>query len=553
MKNPNPDLLPARMLNEYSYCPRLFHLEWVQQEWADNAYTYDGKRIHKRVDQAVRRAGSEPEPEEGRPVVGRSVDLADEELGLVAKIDLVESDGIEATPIDYKRGKLPRLDDDVAWEPERVQLAAQALLLRRHGYRVERGILYFAGSRRRVEVPIDEVLVARTLELRDAARACAESEVAPPPLEDSRKCAGCSLAGICLPDEHALLLRGKKQERLREVRAQRVEAYPLHVTDPGAVVRKSGHELIVEPREGPVEKVRLVDVSSLQLHGAVKVTAPALHELMSRNITISYLSRGNFLYGRTRGPSHKNVLLRIAQYQHATDPDRALALARRFVRAKIRNGRTFLRRNGEGLDDTLSGLDASLTAVDRVDSAESLLGVEGNAATLYFRGLAKLIEGRTPAPFSFERRNRRPARDPVNAMLSFAYALLTTSWTETVDRVGFDAYLGFYHTPKYGRPALALDLMEEFRPIVADSVVYSVLRRGIFDPEDFITTRTACTMSRAGQRKFIDAFERRMAESITHPVFEYKVTYRQVFEVQARLLGRYLTGEIESFPEFVVR
>lgn len=544
-----PELLPARMLNEFTYCPRLFHLMWVQQEWADNVHTLDGQRVHKRVDQPVRRAkATDEEP----PDVGRSVDLADETLGLVAKIDLVETDGVVATPVDYKRSKLPQ-NDEAAWEPERVQIAAQALLLRAHGYRVDKGVLYFAGSKRRVDVPIDDALVARTLELRDQARAAAASDQPPPPLEDSRKCAGCSLSSICLPDEHALLLRGDKQDRLREVRAHSIEAYPLHVTEPGSVVRKDGEELVIEPLEGEPTRVRLVDVSSLQLHGSVKVTTPAVHALMSANVPISYLSRGGWLYGRARGPAHKNVLLRLGQYEHATTPDKALILARRFVRTKIKNGRTLLRRNGDQVDDALRDLDTALDAVDRADSPESLLGLEGNAAAIYFRAFAGLLEGKADIGFNFERRNRRPAQDPVNALLSFGYALLTTTWTEAVDRVGFDPYLGFYHRPKYGRPALALDLMEEFRPIIADSVVLNVVRRGILDPDDFIRTRSSCTLSRAGKKRFIAAYERRLDEKILHPVFGYRVSYRQVFEIQARLLGRYVTGEIDHFPEFATR
>lgn len=544
--------LPARMLNEFAYCPRLFHLEWVQQEWADNAFTLDGSRVHKRVDRPVGKAtGQEDEDDEG-PKVIRSLDISDEDLGLIARIDLAEIDGKRAVPVDYKRGKKAPLEEG-AWEPERVQLCAQALLLRAHGFQVERGILYFAASRRRVEVEITEALVERTLALRDEAMQVAESPSPPPVLEDQRKCIGCSLSGVCLPEEHALLLRGESRHALREVRARSLEAFPLHVSEPGSVLRKDGEELVVEPREGEATRIRLVDVSNVQLHGSSKITTPAMHALLSGGVTVSYLTRGGWLYGRTRGPSSKNVHLRIAQFAKAADEQVSLRLARRFVGAKIKNARTIIRRHGDGEEQTLDELTRVHRAVEEASGLPELLGLEGQAAHVYFRAYARILETRADPAYAFERRNRRPPRDPTNAMLSFAYGLLTTALTETVDRVGFDAYLGFYHRPRYGRPALALDLMEEFRPIIADSVVLNVLSRGIIRENDFIRTPTSCTLSASGRRRFIQAFERRLEEQIRHPVFGYRVSYRQTFEIQARLLGRHIQGEIDHYPELAVR
>lgn len=550
MNDPTPLHLPVRMLNEVAYCPRLFHLEWVQQEWADNHFTLDGTRIHRRVDRPLSRARSEPEHD--APETVRSLDLADDDLRLVAKIDLAELDGRRAVPVDYKRGKLPKTDEG-AWEPERVQVCAQALLLRAHGYDVDVGVLYFAGSRRRVEVAITDALISRTIELRDLALTVAKSDMAPPVLDDDRKCAGCSLSGICLPEEHALLLRGEQRHRLREVRARAVDAFPLHITEAGTVVRKDGDELIVEPRDGEPRRVRIRDISNVQVHGSSKVTVPAIHALMASGASISYTSRGGWLYGRTRGPSHKNVLLRIAQFRAADDPSRCLSVARTFVAAKIKNSRTFIRRHGIDESATLAELERSAREAQRSPDLSSLLGTEGNAARSYFRAFSRVLESKVDGAFAFERRNRRPARDPTNALLSFGYSLLTTAMTEVVDRIGLDPYRGLYHQPKYGKPALPLDLMEEFRPIIADSVVLTVLRKGIIGSSDFSRTPTSCILTAAARRKFIQAFETRLDEQVTHPVFGYRVSYRQVFEIQARLLGRHLLGELPAYPEFVTR
>lgn len=155
--------------------------------------------------------------------------------------------------------------------------------------------------------------------------------------------------------------------------------------------------------------------------------------------------------------------------------------------------------------------------------------------------------------FEFRQRNRRPPRDPVNALLSLAYAMLAREWTVVLHSVGLDPYVGFFHQPRYGRPALALDVMEEFRPLIGDSLVLTVINNGEIRPEHFVRALGAVSLGAAGRRQFLEAYERRLAQEITHPVFGYRVSYRRVMEVQARLLGRYLTGEIPEYPSFTTR
>jgi CRISPR-associated protein Cas1 len=254
--------------------------------------------------------------------------------------------------------------------------------------------------------------------------------------------------------------------------------------------------------------------------------------------------------------SHKNVDLRRRQYAAAVDPARCLALARQFVQAKIANCRTLLRRNHPSPAETLlSDLKGDIRRAGRADRLDALLGVEGTAAHRYFSAFAEMLhpgEGET-ATFDLESRNRRPPRDPVNALLSLGYAMLTREWTVTLFSVGFDPYLGFYHQPRYGRPALALDLMEEYRPLIADSLVLTVVNNGELRSEHFARAPGAVSLTAAGRRKFIEAYERRMSQEITHPVFGYRISYRRVLEVQARLLARHLSGEIPEFPSFTTR
>ena len=540
-------LIPVRMLNEYVYCPRLFHLEWVQSEWADNFDTLDGQRVHRRVDRPAQpRKRTHDDP---RPRVRRSLDIGSPRLGLVAKIDLVEMDGDEAVPVDYKKGRAPDHPRG-AYDPERVQLCAQGLLLRDAGHVTHHGFLYFAASRRRVRVDFDDELIALTLASRDGARAAAVVADAPPPLEDSPKCPRCSLVSICLPDEHNVL-QGVARQR-GPIIATKDHALPLHVLKPGAVVRKDGRELVVTAEGEEVGRVRLIDVSSVVVHGRASVTTPALRALLDAGRPVAYFSFGGWYVGRSIGHSHKNVLLRLAQFRAAESKSRCLEVARSLVRNKLRNCRVLLRRHLGGEDEAISELSQAIDACVRASSIDTLLGHEGNGARVYFGRFGHMLK-RGKLDFVFEQRNRRPPRDPINAMLSFAYALLTSTWTHTLEFIGFDPYLGYYHQPRYGRPALALDMMEPFRPIVADSVVLSVVNNGVLMADDFIRAGESCALTKEARGKFIKAFERRLDEEILHPVFGYRLSYRRAFEVQARLLGRYLTGDLEMPPEFVVR
>lgn len=538
------------MLNEYTYCPRLFYLEWVQGEWRESADTIDGSRVHARVDQPSAR-GLE-EPLELPSQHARSVHLSDSELQLVAKIDLVEAEGDLATPIDYKRGKRPDVPGG-AYEPERVQVCAQGLLLRKHGFRSERGVIYFAGSKHRVEIEFTEELIQRTLALSGEALTAARSLICPPPLVDSPKCNRCSLASICLPDEQNAVL-GRSAGEVRALVPARDDALPLHVQEHGAQVAKEGEELVIRAKDLELERVRLIDVSRVNLHGSAFITMPALREVLAREIPVALYSHGGWYYGRVEAHPHKNVFLRLAQYRTATDSARSLAMAQRFVSAKIRNCRVILRRNHRALPvEVLEDIREAANRTARADTLSSLLGIEGAAARLYFEHFPGMLRDDLEGELTFDGRNRRPPRDPINALLSFAYALLTSEWTATLSAVGFDPYLGFYHQPHYGRPALALDLMEEFRPIVADSVVIGVINNGIVTPDDFYRSATSVVLRPAARKRMIQAFERRMDELVTHPVFGYRISYRRVFDVQARLLGRYLLGEMETYPEFVTR
>jgi CRISPR-associated protein Cas1 len=234
-----------------------------------------------------------------------------------------------------------------------------------------------------------------------------------------------------------------------------------------------------------------------------------------------------------------------------------LAAAGRMIEGKIRNSRTLLRRNsktspGRVIDQLLD----LATAASHPTGYPSLLGHEGTAARLYFAnftGMLNTSNGVDTAAFDQNGRARRPPPDPVNALLSFVYALLVKDLTVTLTTVGFDPFTGVFHRPRYGRPALALDLAEEFRPLIADSTVIQLINNGEIRPSHFTRRAGGCQLDRDGRRAVLSAYERRMSHEIKHPVFGYRVNYRRALDVQARLLAANLTGEIDEYTPFTTR
>lgn len=545
------------MINEILYCERLAYLEHVQGEWADNAFTEEGRWTHRRADA---KAGGLREGETEQPYTARSVWLSSERLGITAKIDVVEAEGGAVTPVEYKRGSPPDVPEG-AYLPERAQVCAQVLLLREHGFRCDEGFLYFAAAKRRVPIVIDDALVATTLEAAAKVRGLGRRASPPPPLVDSPKCNGCSLVGICLPDEtNALKGAGapsaetdedEQPRPIRRLHPARDDRKPVYVEEQGARVGLEGEVLVIRTKEAKHE-ARLVDTSHVALLGNVSLSAQATRTLAERGIPVLLYTYGGWFSARISGLEGKNVELRIAQYRKADDEAFCLALSRVFVAAKIRNARTMLRRNHASPDPTvLKNLEIHAKEAERAEAIGSLLGIEGSAARAYFGSFTGML--RSAADFDLDGRNRRPPKDPVNALLSFVYGLLTKDLVLACTAASLDPLRGFYHQPRFGRPSLALDLMEELRPILGDSVVVNVINNGVVSKEDFICHREGVALGAPARKRVIQAYERRLEQEISHPVFGYAISWRRVLEVQARLLGRLLLGEIDAYPPMRTR
>lgn len=510
-------------------------------------------------------------------------------------VDLKRREVRRVTPVDYKAGA-PRLGEESneLWDADKMQLGLQILVLRDNGYACDEGVIYYRATKQRVSLKMTAELEGWIVEQIGEARRVSARTVIPPPLVNSPKCVRCSLAPVCLPDETRLLKRLGNADRGEPVSARanlpgsqpprrliaaRDDERALYLNTQGYRVGVTSERLVVKEGDCMIDQIRLGDVTHVALFGNIQISTQAVQTLCDLEIPLAYFSMGGWFYGLTRGHGLKNVHTRIRQFAAAENPLQCLALAQKMVQAKIRNQRTMLMRlHVQPPPEAVRQMKEISARVPGARGLDELLGMEGAAAAVYFKHFAGMIkageadlddeipgldatssatakrqEEKETFTFDFTQRNRRPPKDPVNALLSLAYSLLAKDCTIAALAVGFDPYVGFYHQPRHGRPALALDLMEEFRPLIAESAVLTAINNRMITPGHFVRAGNAVNLTVHGRKAFFHAYEQRMNTLITHPIFDYKVSYRRVIELQARLLARWLTGEIPEYVPMVTR
>ncbi|MGQ9518111.1 MAG: CRISPR-associated endonuclease Cas1 [Anaerolineae bacterium] len=351
----------------------------------------------------------------------------------------------------------------------------------------------------------------------------------------------------------------------------------LYVIEQGAHIHKESRRLCVRKEGVLLQEIPMFKVDQVVLMGNVGLTTPALKALLANNIDVVFLNQDGRYRGRLIGETPPHVALRMAQYQRAADARNTLSLARCIVRGKIENMYHSLQRwhryhPTADIAQALARLQAGLLRVDQTVDMPALLGIEGSTSGQYMHALGLLL---TNPEMVFSRRVRRPPTDPVNAMLSFGYVILTRRMESTVQSVGLDPFLGFLHGVAYNRPSLALDLIEEFRPVIVDSVVLRCVNNRIItlahfqdhppaeDEEDEEAeqqprpakdcgTQQPIWLTQEGRAVFLRELERRFHEEVYHPLTDTRVSYLQVMELQAREMARCLR-EGDDYRPFVRR
>jgi len=330
----------------------------------------------------------------------------------------------------------------------------------------------------------------------------------------------------------------------------------IYISTDDAFVGKTDERLRVRAQKETLLDVPLIKVDGVVILGRATVSPAALIELLERKIPLSFMTGTGRFLGRLEPEMNKNVFVRSAQWQAAGETEQAIHIVQGVVRGKLKNYRhSLLRSQREGIDGLQSGitrLEQAIQPIGPTRSIDALRGLEGAGSAAYFGHFGKLIRN---DDFSFTHRNRRPPKDSVNALLSFGYALLLHDVQGAVNIVGFDPYLGYLHTERYGRPSLALDLMEEFRPLVVDAMVLAALNRKVLTPGDFTTEplSEAVALTDEGRRKFLRLYEQKKQSKFKHPVMGRQCTYQEAFEIQARLLAKFLMGETEKYPPLILK
>jgi CRISPR-associated protein Cas1 len=324
----------------------------------------------------------------------------------------------------------------------------------------------------------------------------------------------------------------------------------LYVTETGARIEKEYKRLLVTKHDEVLAAAPLSRVSKVVLVGRVGATTPALLSLLDAGVGLSFVNRSGHLRGRLMPPTIPNAPLRKAQYLREDDPAFCLTLSKAVVRGKLHNSRTLMmrlkrRRHIQG--PWLARVDDARAQVGRVQSLAALRGVEGSAAKAYFAHIRQAVRPEMRSG----KRSRRPPKDPFNALLSLGYSLLYESVISALEIVGLDPYIGFFHADKYGRPALALDMVEEFRAPIVDSLVLTLVNKRMIRPKDFEPGGNGGVyLSRRARRVFYREFSDRLEVRTLHPVAGRRLTYRQWFEVQARILARFIHNKTEAYHPF---
>ncbi|EKQ67009.1 CRISPR-associated exonuclease, Cas4 family [Leptolyngbyaceae cyanobacterium JSC-12] len=541
------DTLRVNALHALAYCPRLFYLEEVEELYTQDAAVFAGRRLHAEIEKE--------ESEEWQELV-----LENNELGLRGKVDALRTRNGQTIPYEHKKGRCYRdaSNKPQAWQSDRLQILAYACLIEAAlGITVPEGRIRYHADNVLVHVPLDDQGRQEVREAIQQARQLRLTTERPPITTNERLCARCSLAPVCLPEE-VRRAQGVTQQPIR-LFPEDDEREVIHVLEAGTCVGKSGEQLKITKRDKSTQALPARQVGQLVIHSFAQISTQALYFCAEQDIGVHFVSGGGRYLGSFE-PRAGSIQRRVRQYQALSQPDTCLKLARQLVACRGQSQRKFLMRGQHGsetvleLEQTIAQMQRILKQVPQADSLSSLLGLEGNLAALYFKGLPQLLSPGAAPEFQFSGRNRRPPQDRFNALLSFGYSLLLKDVMNAILVVGLEPALGFYHQPRTQAPPLALDLMEIFRVPLVDLPVMGAINRGQWDAQaDFDVRSGQVWLSESGRRKFIALYERRKEESWKHPVLGYSLTYRRLLELEVRLLEKEWMGEGGLFGQLVIR
>ncbi|MDZ7577199.1 MAG: CRISPR-associated endonuclease Cas1 [Candidatus Nanopelagicales bacterium] len=516
------DPIPISLVAHAVFCPRRAWLE-ANGETADSLAMTVGVINHATVD----------DPDRSRRSVLRAVEVRSDELGVRGRCDTIEvDDGGSLTVVEHKSTPIRRR---ATVPPQtRVQLTLQVLALRHMGYRVAAQAVYFSEHQKRVEIELDDTDEESARQaIKDTEQVLA-SVVAPAPLSDDRRCQYCSHVSVCLPDEN------NEKPALRRITVADPDTQVLHITTQGSRASLRRGTVRIEAKGKEIGTVPIARVQAVVLHGNVDLSGGLIRELLWGSIPVLWCSSSGRLVGWASPADSPNG--RTRNRQHVASANGRLDIAAQMVATKIGNQATLLRRLGRDSVTVTALRDLSRRATKQ-HSLDELLGIEGDAAARYFRAFPTMLTDEVKRQgLALLGRSGRPARDPSNSLLNYAYSLLLADAVKAILACGLDPHAGFLHSSGRNKPALALDLVEEFRAPIADSVVIRLLNNGELAASDFTDTLGTTRLTTRARRALVTSYERRLTTQFRHPAFGYRLTWRRAIEVQARMLLGVLDG-----------
>ena len=519
MDETSAESIPISLVAHWQFCPRRAWLEAMGERPPRTGQMAEGLARHERVDHPTTREGS---------ATLRGVDVRHSRLGFHGRIDRAERYGDSSLRLVEHKATPVRRRAEVT-EANRLQLTLQTMALEDQGFTVGEAAVYFPNHHTTVYVELEECDRVAAAEAVAATREVVNAPTAPLPLIDDPKCMRCSHAAICLPEER------QEQEVRRRITRPDPHADTVHLTTPGSRASVRSGRLTVVKGEESLASVPLERVAAIVVHGNVDLSGALVREMLWRGLPVVWCTGAGRVVGWASGAMPPNGGARFEQF--AESARGRLDLAREFVGAKIANQATILRRFG-GEDATVKSLRAHARLAMAATSVPELFGVEGRAAASYFHELPSALKPHVGEPVRtrFPGRVGRGAVDPLNVALNYAYGMVLGEVTRAVLACGLDPHAGFLHSHGRNKPALALDLMEEFRAPLADAAVVGAFNNGELSEASFTDVAGSSRLTQTGRRKLIGAVERRLATEFTHPVFGYKMTWKRAVEVQARMV-----------------
>jgi CRISPR-associated protein Cas1 len=331
----------------------------------------------------------------------------------------------------------------------------------------------------------------------------------------------------------------------------------IYITSEDAFIGKADERITVKVEQKILREIPMINTDGIVILGRATISPAVVMELLARHIPLTFMTVNGKYLGCLTPEVTKNIFVRKAQWSAIDGSARAVHLVQGFVRGKLKNYRYMLQRRLRdypelNLDDGIKRLEQAIAPIDKTDQIDSLRGLEGAGSAAYFGCFNELIRN---GDFSFTKRVRRPPTDPINSLLSLGYSLLRHDVQSAVNIVGFDPYLGYLHTEHYGRPSLALDLMEEFRPLVVDRLILTIINKNQLLPSHFEKEPLsgAVSLTKEGLGIFLKAYQEHKLSEFKHPVLEKKCDYQEAFEIQARLMAKYLMGEVDKYPPLLLK